>query len=168
MLGTFALPRLVLLQAVGHVRVCRQRRIRRARNPPARGQAVAAVALTPFLIAEAGVALEIDLATLTDPARNPGFDLAALALAPSAGPAAPLGAAPLGDAGRFALLQGERLRRVLIQASERDDPVAPARFLARLAQARRDGEIGPEADAVLQPQVRAAMIACGLLPGLQA
>ncbi|MBC00781.1 MAG: arginine--tRNA ligase [Rhodobacteraceae bacterium] len=134
----------------------------------ARGQAVAAVALTPFLIAEAGVALEIDLATLTDPARNPGFDLAALALAPSAGPAAPLGAAPLGDAGRFALLQGERLRRVLIQASERDDPVAPARFLARLAQARRDGEIGPEADAVLQPQVRAAMIACGLLPGLQA
>ena len=134
----------------------------------ARGQAVAAVALTPFLIAEAGVALEIDLATLTDPARNPGFDLAALALAPSAGPATPLGAAPLGDAGRFALLQGERLRRVLIQASERDDPVAPARFLARLAQARRDGEIGPEADAVLQPQVRAAMIACGLLPGLEA
>jgi arginyl-tRNA synthetase len=129
----------------------------------ARDGAVAAVALTPFLIAEAGVALEIDLATLTDPVRNPGFDLAALALIPSAGPAA-----PLGDAGRFALFQGERLRRVLIQACERDDPVAPARFLARLAQARRDGEIGPEADAVLQPQVRAAMTACGLLPSLQA
>jgi hypothetical protein len=129
----------------------------------ARDGAVAALALTPFLIAEAGVALEIDLATLTDPVRNPGFDLAALALIPSAGPAA-----PLGDAGRFALFQGERLRRVLIQACERDDPVAPARFLARLAQARRDGEIGAEADAVLQPQVRAAMTACGLLPSLQA
>ncbi|SDU49228.1 arginine--tRNA ligase [Stappia sp. ES.058] len=122
-------------------------------------RAVAAIALTPFLIAEAGVALEIDLAALTDPARNPGFDLAALALGP-----APAAGLLQNDAGRFALLQGERLRRVLIQASERDDPVAPARFLARLAQARRDGDIDPEADAVLQPQVRAAMTACGLLP----
>ncbi|WP_029057613.1 arginine--tRNA ligase [Stappia stellulata] len=128
------------------------------------GRAVATIALTPFLIAEAGVALEIDLAALTDPERNPGFDLAALALAPPSGHATASG----GDAQRFALLQGERLRRVLIQASKRDDPVAPARFLARLAQARRDGDIGPKTDAVLQPPVRAAMTACGLLPGLQA
>jgi arginyl-tRNA synthetase len=133
----------------------------------ARARAVAAVALTPFLTAEAGVALEIDLAALTDPDRNPGFALAQLAFGVPAQAHVQV-QVQADEARRFALLQGERLRRVLIQASERDDPVAPARFLARLAQARTDGDFGDGADAVLQPLVQAAMTACGLLPAVEA
>jgi arginyl-tRNA synthetase len=141
----------------------------------ARQRAVRAAALMPFLSAEAGTALDIDMETLVSPATNPGFALARLAehagepLPRETGPAA---ATP--DA-RFALLQAERLRRVLVQAADRDDPVAAARFLLRLAQTaeeegeRGDGETardaaaaGPLPRAVLGRLAAAGLAALGI------
>lgn len=100
-------------------------------SPASRRMALVAAALLPFLLAETGTTLDIDLAALADGAANPGWAVARLA-ASGSGDAA--GGNTKTPEARFALLQGERLRRVVLQACERDDPVAVARFLQRLAE----------------------------------
>ena len=100
-------------------------------SPASRRMALVAAALLPFLLAETGTTLDIDLAALADGTANPGWAVARLA-ATGSGDAA--GGNTKTPEARFALLQGERLRRVVLQACERDDPVAVARFLQRLAE----------------------------------
>jgi arginyl-tRNA synthetase len=115
-----------------------------AATPAARRMALVAAALLPFLLAETGTTLDIDLATLADGAANPGWAVARLACGESADAAGGNTETP---EARHALLQGERLRRVVLQACERTDPVAVARFLQRLAEPREEtgAETGAEA-----------------------
>lgn len=130
-----------------------------SRPPATRQMALAAAALLPFLLAETGTTLDIDLAALADGAANPGWAVARLAAADSV--AAAGGNTETPEA-RHALLQGERLRRVVLQAGERNDPVAVARFLQRLAQpAEETGEPQRTADELAQG-VLARLAAAGL------
>lgn len=130
-----------------------------ARPPGTRQMALVTAALLPFLLAETGTALDVDPAALTDEAANPGWAVARLACAGSVGDAEESADTP---GVRHALLQGERLRRVVLQAGERDDPVAVARFLARLAQPAEETGERQEAATGLVQDILARLTAAGL------